>query len=269
MPSLVSLGCKMLNLIIDDRGVATITLNRPDLHNAFNDELIVKITEAFKNLDQDNKVRLIVLTGEGASFCAGADLNWMKKMKDYSEEENYQDSLKLSSMFWTINNCKKPVVGRINGHALGGGVGLVSCCDYVVASKDALLGLTEVRLGLVPAVISPFVVNKMGESFSRAFFMSGEKFTAEKAMMMGLVHEVVELSALNESMEKVIKSFLTAAPGAAVVAKDLVFKNKLMPMGKELQEFTCRTIAKIRTGSEGQEGMSAMLEKRKANWMNK
>lgn len=257
----------MINLSIDDRGVALISLNRPELHNAFNDELIEKITNTINEADQNSKVRLIVLTGEGASFCAGADLNWMKKMKNYSEEENYQDSLKLSNMFWTLNSCKKPVIGKVNGSALGGGVGLVSCCDYVIATKEAMLGLTEVRLGLVPAVISPFVMSKMGESFARAYFMSGERFSAEKAMSMGLVHEVVEADKLHEATEKVLKSFLLAGPQAAVLAKELVLKNKEMGMGKAIQEHTCRTIAKIRTGAEGQEGMGAMLEKRKANWV--
>ncbi|MFZ4715142.1 MAG: enoyl-CoA hydratase-related protein [Bacteriovoracaceae bacterium] len=257
----------MLNLQIDERGVATISLNRPELHNAFNDELIEKLTKTVSEVDDKKEVRLIVLTGEGASFCAGADLNWMKKMKNYSEEENYQDSLKLSNMFWTINSCKKPVIGKINGHALGGGVGIVSCCDYVIASKEALLGLTEVRLGLVPAVISPFVINKMGESFSRAYFMSGERFSADKAMTMGLVHDVCESAHLNDTTEKVIKSFLMAGPEAAITAKALIFKNKELGMGKNIQEYTCRTIAKIRTGAEGQEGMGAMLEKRKANWI--
>lgn len=257
----------MINLKIDERGVAFVSLNRPELHNAFNDELIEKITSTVKELDKNETIRLLVLTGEGQSFCAGADLNWMKKMKDYSESENYQDSLKLSNMFWTLNSFKKPVIAKLNGSALGGGVGLVSCCDYVIAAETAMLGLTEVRLGLVPAVISPFVLAKMSETHARAYFMSGERFPAAKAMMMGLVHEVVKGEELNEATEKVIKSFLMAGPQAAVVAKELVFKNKEMGLTKAVQEYTCKTIAKIRTGSEGQEGMTSMLEKRKANWM--
>ncbi len=257
----------MLKHHVDEKGVAYLTLDRPELHNAFNDELIEKITTTVKDLDKNEKVRLLVLTGEGQSFCAGADLNWMKKMKDYSESENYQDSLKLSNMFWTLNSFKKPVIAKLNGSALGGGVGLVSCCDYVIAAETAMLGLTEVRLGLVPAVISPFVLAKMSETHARAYFMSGERFSASKAMMMGLVHEVVKAEELNEATDKVIKSFLMAGPQAAVVAKDLVFKNKEMGLSKAVQEYTCKTIAKIRTGSEGQEGMTSMLEKRKANWM--
>lgn len=248
-----------------DFGVVEISLNRPELHNAFNEELIASLTQTFQELDADKSVRLVILTGMGTSFCAGADLNWMKKMKDYSFEQNVEDSQKLANMFATINAFSKPVIGKINGHALGGGVGLVSSCDYVITTEDALFGLTEVRLGLVPAVISPYVMAKIGESYSRAYFMSGEKFSAQRAKEIGLVHEVVTASELNEKTQKLIKSFLMAGPEAAQVAKKLVFKNK--ELKESVQQYTCETIANARISSEGQEGMDAMLSKRKAKWI--
>lgn len=256
----------MLKVEEKNNGVVVLTLNRPDLHNAFNDELIEELTNTIKKFDKDG-VRLLVLTGEGASFCAGADLNWMKRMKSYSEAQNFEDSKKLSNLFVTLNNFSKPVIGKINGAALGGGVGLVSCCDYVITTDDALFGLTEVRLGLVPAVISPFVIAKIGESQSRAYFMSGERFSATRAKEIGLVHEVTSKDKFEESFEKVVKNFLAAGPIAAVVAKKLIVKNKEMKNDSALQDYTCKTIAKIRTSDEGQEGMSALLDKRKANWI--
>lgn len=256
----------MLKIEEKNNGVVVLTLNRPDLHNAFNDELIEELTKTIKKFDKEG-VRLLVLTGEGTSFCAGADLNWMKRMKAYSEAQNFEDSKKLSNLFVTLNSFSKPVIGKINGAALGGGVGLVSCCDYVITTDDALFGLTEVRLGLVPAVISPFVIAKIGESQSRAYFMSGERFSANRAKEIGLVHEVVAKDKFEESFEKVVKSFLVAGPIAAVVAKKLIVKNKEMANQLGLQDYTCQTIAKIRTSDEGQEGMSALLDKRKANWI--
>lgn len=270
---MVFLGCNMLKVEEKSNGVVVLTLDRPELHNAFNDELIETLTNKIKEFDKKDNVRLLVLTGEGASFCAGADLNWMKRMKTYSEAQNFEDSKKLSQLFVTLNEFAKPVIGKINGAALGGGVGLVSCCDYVIATEDALFGLTEVRLGLVPAVISPFVIAKIGESQSRAYFMSGERFGAIRAKEIGLVHEVVAKDKLEEATDKVVKSFLAAGPIAAVVAKKLIFKNKEMSVKEmattdsSLQKYTCQTIAKIRTSDEGQEGMSALLDKRKANWI--
>lgn len=261
------LGCNkfMLNFKIENK-VGYIILNRPELHNAFNEELITLLTNKISEFDNSNEVRIIVLSGEGQSFCAGADLNWMKKMKNYSEEENFKDSLNLSKLFQVLNNCKKPVIGKINGHALGGGVGLVSCCDYVISSSEAMFGLTEVRLGLIPAVISPFVMAKMGESNARAYFMSGERFVATKAMQMNLVHEVVDKSLLDEATDKIIKSFLLAGPKAQIIAKNLIFENKRQSSEK-VYEYTCKLIAKTRNSDEGQEGMNALLEKRKANWV--
>ncbi|MFP5492144.1 MAG: enoyl-CoA hydratase-related protein [Bacteriovoracia bacterium] len=244
-------------------GVATVTMNRPDVHNAFNAELILEATQLFTELSK-KPLRLMVLTGAGTSFCAGADLNWMRSMKTWTEAENFQDAKKLAAMFRALNEMPFPTIARVNGHALGGGAGLVSCCDFVVASDKALFGFTEARLGLLPAVISPYVMAKIGESQARAWFLSGERFGAEQAQRMNLVHQVVPLEKLDETIEAVKKSFLTAGPLAAREAKSLIFKVRV---SHEVEDETCHRISRIRIGAEGQEGMRALLEKDKPQWV--
>lgn len=253
-------------LNIDERGVATVTLNRPELHNAFNDELIKDLIACFHELDTNSGVRLVVLTGEGKSFCAGADLNWMKRMKDYSHEENVKDSQALAELFTVINRFSRPVIGKINGSALGGGAGLVACCDFVVAVDSAVIAFTEVRLGLLPAVISPFVIAKIGESHARASFLSGAKISMARAFVMGLVHQVTTSEHLDAEVEKVIADFLLAGPVAAVKAKDLINRVVRTETIEDARDYTCEVISKARISSEGQEGMTALLEKRKASW---
>lgn len=244
-------------------GVATVTMNRPEVHNAFNAELIAEATELFRAFAV-RPLRLLVLTGAGTSFCAGADLNWMRSMKTWSEEENFKDSKKLAGMFRTLNELPFPTIARVNGHALGGGAGLVACCDFVLASEKALFGFTEARLGLLPAVISPYVMAKIGESQARAWFLSGERFGAAEAQRMNLVHQTVPLEKLDETLEALKKSFLLAGPHAAREAKSLVFRVRV---SQDVEDETCRRISKIRIGSEGQEGMRALLEKEKPNWV--
>lgn len=256
----------LYKLEIDQRGVATVTLNRPELHNAFNDELISELVKCFNDLENNSAVRLVVLTGEGKSFCAGADLNWMKRMKDYTHEENVKDSQALAELFSVINNFSRPVIGKINGAALGGGAGLVACCDYAVAVDSAIIAFTEVRLGLLPAVISPFVIAKIGESQARAHFLSGAKINMSKAFVMGLVHHVTTSELLDIEIEKTISDFLLAAPLATVKAKELIKRVVHTETIEDARDFTCEIIAKARAGVEGQEGMSALLEKRKASW---
>ena len=247
--------------------VATVTLNRPELHNAFNDELISELITCFKELDSNNNVKVVVLTGAGKSFCAGADLNWMKRMKDYSLEQNLADSQKLAELFTVINLFRKPTIARMNGAALGGGAGLIACCDYVIGVDTAMIGFTEVRLGLVPAVISPFVIAKIGESHARATFLSGTKFNMNRAVSMGLVHQISSFDRLDEDLDIIINEFLAAAPLAAMIAKDLI-KNVVRKSSiEEARNYTCETISKVRVSDEGQEGMNALLEKRKANWI--
>ena len=248
---------------LDERGVYFVTMNRPEIHNAFNAELIDELTKTFQAVPEE--ARLVVLTGAGKSFCAGADLNWMKSMKDYTEEENFQDSKKLAGMFKAINVCSVPVLGKVNGHALGGGVGVVSVCDFCHTTDRAKFGFTEVKLGLIPAVISPFVIKKIGESMARSTFLSGEIFKAEKALHMNLVHKVSEFDKFEEEFEQTVNMFLEAAPIASKDSKKLIF-NVLDKDDSELENYTCMKIAKKRVSAEGQEGMSALLEKRKANW---
>lgn len=251
----------------DEEGVCYITLNRPEVHNAFNDEMIAALTEEFLGLENDDKVRVVVLTGEGKSFCAGADLNWMKRMKDYSMEENVADSKKLAGLFHAINNLSKPVIGKVNGAALGGGVGLVACCDFVIASESAKFGLTEVNLGLVPAVISPFVMAKIGESNARHLFLTGERFDGKRALEIGLIHQVSLDRYYDADIVHMAKQLIKVAPKAQREAKKLIFgvKERLGNI-EEVTDYTCNVIAKQRISDEGQEGMSALLEKRKPNW---
>jgi methylglutaconyl-CoA hydratase len=255
---------KYLEVIEKENGVKEVWLNRPDLHNAFNAELIEEMIALFESFKDE---RLIILSGKGNSFCAGADLNWMKSMKDYTQEENFKDSKRLAKMFSVINECDIPVIGRINGHALGGGVGLVSVCDYVVAADTTLMGFTEVRLGLIPAVISPYCISKIGEANARAWMLSGERFSAEEAKRMGLIQEIVFISDMDTKIEEVKKKFLAAGPQAAKEAKKLirgVIKNL-----KGSEDFACQMITERRVSSEGQEGMRALLSKDKPTWITK
>jgi methylglutaconyl-CoA hydratase len=249
-------------------GIVAVTLNRPEIHNAFNEVMIAELTQLFEQLGVDSTVQAISLKGAGKSFCAGADLNWMKKMKDYSVDENYADSVALSRMLQTIDNCPKPVVAMVHGAALGGGVGLLSCCDIVVAREETQFGLTEVRLGLLPAVISPFVIAKIGYSQARALFMTGERFDAQKAMKIGLVHQVSFERDHLAVGEKVVQDLLQTGPYARVLAKQLA-KDVSQNLHRDfeiLENLTCSLIAEVRVSAEGQEGMSALLEKRKVQW---
>lgn len=247
-------------------GVATIRLNRPDVHNAFNDELIKLLIQAFNTVSADDDVQLIVLTGTGKSFCAGADLNWMKSMKGFTKEENIADSEKLALLFKVINECPKPVIGKINGHALGGGVGLLSVCDYVHIHNKAKFGFTETRLGLIPAVISPYVISKIGESMARAYFISGEIFQSEVALSMKLAHKVSLAESFEKDFEDTLKSFKAAAPIASVKAK-LLIKDILDEKIIDKIQYTCAAISEQRISNEGQEGMAALLEKRSPKWL--
>lgn len=259
---------KNLKCEIDQRGVATVTLSRPEVHNAFNQELISELTQIFKDLELDSKVRVVVLTGEGKSFCAGADINWMSAMVKYSEAENLKDSRELQRLFEVINLFPKPLVGKVNGAALGGGSGLVAVCDIVVAREEALFGFTEVRLGLLPAVISPFVIAKIGESHARALFLTGERIGTERAMQIGLIHKTSLERYFERDVEAVIDELLKAAPYAQTQAKELIsfVVHSKLPR-EEIKEGTCQRIARIRVGKEGQEGMHSLLEKRKPTWL--
>ncbi|MGE0753661.1 MAG: enoyl-CoA hydratase-related protein [Alphaproteobacteria bacterium] len=262
---------KFLELAIDERGVARVTLNRPEIHNAFDDTLIDELTHAFKQLDADKTVRLAVLSGHGKSFCAGGDLNWMRKMKDYGREENIEDSSRLEGMFATLAGFSKPLISVVHGAAMGGGTGLAAVSDFVLASEDARFGFTEARLGIAPSVISPYVIEKVGVSYARAYFLSGMHFPSEVAHDMGLVHKVVARDDLHDAAEELIAEFLKAAPEAARKSKSLI--RSIVNLSRDntareaIRQLTIETIADLRISEEGQEGMDALLSKRKPKWV--
>ncbi len=251
---------------IDSRGVATLTLNRPDRHNAFDDELVAELTEALSELGQRREIRIVVLGSVGRSFCSGADLDWMRRIVAYGEEANIADAKALANMLHTLDRLKKPTVGVVQGAAYGGGVGLIACCDTVIASDRATFCLSEVKLGLTPATVSPYVVNAIGPRQARRYFTTAEVFSAKRAMEIGLVHEVVPGVALAETRDCLIDALLRCAPGAQAAAKALVFLCEHRAVDTELGHETARRIAASRCSREGQEGMSAFLGKRRPAW---
>ena len=261
----------LLTLDIDSRGVARVVLNRPEIHNAFDDKLIAELTQVFREIDKNRDVRVAVISGNGKSFCAGGDLNWMKKMKGYSRKENIEDSRALETMFAVIYSLSKPLIGVVHGAALGGGSGLTSVCDFVVASDDARFGFTEARIGIAPSVISPYVIEKVGLSYARAYFLSGMQFDAKAAHAMALVHKVVPGPELKSAGEEIIDEFLKAAPAAAQRSKALI--KQIVSLSRDnqardaIRDFTIETIADLRVSDEGQEGMDALLTKRKPKWV--
>ncbi len=246
--------------------VATVALNRPNQHNALNPALIRDLTTAFQTLSADVAVRVIVLTGHGNSFCAGADINFMRAAADYTLAQNVADGEAIFDLMAAIDGCPKPVIGRIQGAAIGGGVGLVSCCDSVVALADAAFGLSEARLGIIPAVISPFVIAKIGPAQARELFMTGERFKAPYAQSIGLVqHVAADIPALDAKVQERIGQFLLAAPGAQAAAKELVRAVAFRPPA-DLRAYTTQLIARRRASEEGREGLSSFLEKRPPAW---
>lgn len=254
-------------IIEKKKNVALVTLNRPGVHNAFNNELISDLSDVFDKLNSDDSVRVIVITGNGKTFCAGADLNWMKSVVNYSYEQNLDESLKLAELMFLIFTHTKPVIARINGSAIGGGVGLVSVCDILIAAETAKFGLSEVKLGLVPAAISPFVMERIGPTKSRELFITGERISANKALEYGLINNVVSLSDLDEAVNEKVNMILQNGPEAIKSVKKMIFDVTQMKF-PELTEYTARLIANLRLSREAQEGMNAFLEKRKPNWID-
>jgi len=252
---------------IDPRGVARLTLARPEVHNAFNDTLIADLTESLERLGADREVRAVVLAGEGKSFSAGADLNWMKAMAGYDEARNLADARRLSRLLWTLDRLPKPTIARVQGAALGGGVGLVACCDIVVASRQASFTLSEAKLGLIPATIGPYVVAAIGQRACRRYFLTAERIPAEEAQRLGLVHRLVDPEGLDGAVEDLLESLLANGPAAVAAAKDLVFAVGARPVDDAVMEETARRIAALRASPEGREGIGAFLEKRKPGWV--
>ena len=253
---------------LDQRGVARVTLNRPEIHNAFNDAVIAGLTERFQALEADDAVRAVVITGAGRSFSAGGDLNWMRGMADYSDAQNRADALRLADLMHTLDGLAKPTVARVNGAAFGGGVGLVACCDIAVAADSAVLCLSEVRIGLAPAVISPFVVRAMGARRARRYFLTAERISAADAVTIGLVHEVVPAAELDNAVDGFIGLLLQGGPESIREGKSLVNFVEGENDRAAWREETAARVARMRASSEGQEGLSAFLEKRKPNWIS-
>jgi methylglutaconyl-CoA hydratase len=246
--------------------VATVTLRRPRVHNAFNAQLIEEITRVFRELGEDERLHAVVLTGEGASFSAGADVNWMQETVSFTEEQNLADARRLAAMLQAIQDCACAVIARVNGLAFGGGVGLMAVCDLVIAAEQARFALSEVKLGIAPAVISPYVIRKIGESHARALFVTGERFSAARALRLGLVHAVVPLEKLDEAVQSALQELLTSAPQALRICKQLAINVGGMD-AEQVLTYTSETIAYLRVSEEGQEGLRAFLEKRQPGWI--
>lgn len=256
--------CKFLS--VEREGFSTtVWLSRPETKNAFHPDLIAELASVFSTLASDDKLRVVFLRGKGDVFCAGADMNWMKSSLSFTSEQNLEDAKKLSRMLSTVTEFPAPVVGLVQGAALGGGVGLVAVCDHVVSESKAVFGLTEVRVGLIPAVVGPFVIAKIGLSQARSLFLSGERFGAATALRIGLVHEMTEGEAgLNEAQKKWIEIFKKAAPGAVRSAKKYLAKWPFPPA--DINDQAAAWMAQLRTGKEAQAGLGAFLEKKTPPW---
>ena len=253
---------------ISGRGVAMITLRRPEIHNAFDDELIERLRRELQGLNNDSKVRIVVLAAEGKSFSAGADLNWMKRMAEYDRAQNLEDANNLGKLMATLYRMRQPTVAIVQGPAYGGGVGLVAACDIAIASEDAHFCLSEVRLGLIPPVIGPYVIHAIGERQAARYMLTAEKFSAAEALRLGLVQDVVPADKLNDRRNQLIDDLLKGGPRALSEVKNLVsYITKSATEDEKVVRDTAGHIARVRASEEGQEGVSAFLEKRKAKWV--
>jgi methylglutaconyl-CoA hydratase len=256
-------------LTIDRAGhIATVTLNRPDVRNAFNETTIAEIKQAFSELGDDAALRAIVLAANGPAFCAGADLNWMKKMAGYTHAENHADALQLAEMLRTIYLCPKPVVAKVQGDCYAGGMGLAAACDIIVAVEEANFCLSEVKLGLIPATISPYVIKAMGENAARRYFLTAERFGAQEALRISFVHEVVSAEALDAKVAEIVKALVNNSPNAVQHAKVLVREVVGQEVNDALLADTAERIAHIRASDQGREGVASFLEKRKPACFN-
>jgi len=262
----MNMDYQTLTIAIADK-VATVTLNRPELRNAFNEHAIAELALAFDELGRNEMVRAIVLAANGPAFCAGADLNWMKKMAGYSHEENQEDALRLADMLRTIYLCPKPTVAKVQGDCYAGGMGLVAACDIVVAVDTAGFCLSEVKLGLIPATISPYVIKAMGEQAARRYFLTAERFDALDARRIGFAHEVVAADALDATVAGIARALVNNSPNAVKEAKTLVRDIVGKPVDDALLADTAGRIAAIRASLEGREGVASFLEKRKPTWL--
>ena len=256
-----------LTIAVADK-VATVTLNRAELRNAFNEQAIAELALAFDELGRNELVRAVVLAANGPAFCAGADLNWMKKMAGYSQDENLADASRLADMLRTIYLCPKPTVAKVQGDCYAGGMGLVAACDIVVAAVGVNFCLSEVKLGLIPATISPYVIKAMGEQAARRYFLTAERFDAAAALRLGFAHEVVAPEDLDTTVAAIVRALVSNSPHAVCAAKKLVREVVDQPVTDALLQDTAERIAAIRASTEGREGVASFLEKRKPSWLN-
>lgn len=254
-----------VNTVIEDQ-VARITLDNPEKRNAFDDTIIASLTDAFAQAGNDDSVRVVILQAAGKHFSAGADLNWMRAMGKLDAQQNREDALRLAGLMQAIDQCPKPVIARVQGAAFGGALGLICAADMAVASDDARFCLSEVKLGIVPAVISPYVVRAMGARQANRYFMTAEVIPADRAVSLGIAHEVVPESQLDSTVDSLVSSLLSAGPQAQIEARDLIARVSHGPIDEAMLDHTANLIARLRTGEEGQEGLGAFLEKRKPNW---
>ena len=258
----------MSALLVSTEGhVARITLNRPDVRNAFNDEVIAELTQAFTQVGQDPQVRAVVLAADGPAFCAGADLNWMRRMADYTRAENLADAGALAEMLRTIHSCLKPTIARVQGDVFAGGVGLVAACDMAVSVDTATYCLSEVKLGLIPATISPYVIRAMGARAAQRYFLTAERFSAAEARRIGMVHEVVSADQLDAKVAELTQALISASPNAVRSCKMLVNEVAGRDIDAALIAKTVEGIADIRSSTEGKEGVQSFLQKRKPSWL--
>ena len=247
--------------------VAIVTLNRPAVHNAFDEELVAELTAAIRALGSDDSVRALVLTGAGASFCAGADLAWMKRMAGFSRAQNLADAMRLAAMLRTLNECPKPTIARVHGSVFGGGVGLVACCDIAVAEQGTVFSFSEARLGLVPATISPYVVEAIGPRAARRYFLTAERFTAAEAYRLGLVHDIAPAVELDARVNEILGFLVTAGPRAQAECKKLIRDVAHRPIESGVLAETAKRIAQVRASPEAKEGVAAFFGKRRAAWI--
>ena len=247
-------------------GVARVTLNRPELRNAFDDVLIGRLTSALQELENDKSVRVVVLAGNGPAFCAGADLNWMKRMAGYGYDENLADARALADMLAALDRMPKPTIARVHGPVFAGGTGLVAACDIAVGTPEAKFCLSEAKLGLSPATISPYVIRAMGERLARRYFLTAEVFGAEEALRIGMLSSLVSREELDGAIHTVVQNLLAGGPEAHAKIKDLIRAVARRPVDDELVADTAKRIAEIRVSPEGREGIASFLEKRKASW---
>ena len=253
--------------ITREGGVATLWMNRPDVHNAFNEQLIAELTAACRELDADDSERVMVLAGRGKSFSAGADLNWMRRAADASVEENLHDARKLAGMLRTLAEMQKPTIARVHGAALGGGMGLASACDICIAGEGAVFATSEVKFGIIPSAISPYVIRAIGARQAHRYFQTAERISAARAADLGLAHEAVPADQLDVTVHGVVTALLQGGPRSQAAAKDLIRAVADRPVSDEVVEDTARRIATLRATPEAKEGLAAFLDKRPAAWV--